>query len=278
VHRTREELLHLTIGGILGAIAGAFFATLLRPLFPIPAGAVGWITVHPYPKDWDVAVAALIVAGSFAGALVASRRVPPLSTSPAARPKWIATAAVVFVAVCVLHDRPYAPLDLYHDGEHLSPAFVVRGGGTFHRDVWPIHGIAADGGLDLMVLGEPPSPVRVRRLRTIIERCMNVDPKSRYPSAADLRRELERLLVDSGARSNHRQRIIGFLRSRNRISETESLTCLNAADLLETVSLELPRPTSALVRGAGVVAASAVGAGTALWLLQHVETWRRLLP
>ncbi|MGI5865662.1 MAG: serine/threonine-protein kinase [Myxococcales bacterium] len=117
-----------------------------------------------------------------------------------------------------------------------------------------------------------------RRFRAIIERCMRADARKRYATAADLRRDFERLLVDSGARANHRERIVGFLRSRGRISETEALTCLNAAELLETVSVELAAPPNRFVRAVASLAAALLGGSAGWWLAQRPELWERLLP
>ncbi|HSP34253.1 MAG TPA: hypothetical protein VLU46_08060, partial [Thermoanaerobaculia bacterium] len=155
----------LPLGALVGAAVAASFAPLLRPLFSVPSGAVGWITVHHYPKNWDVAVAALIVIGACIGALASGEPAPRLSV--AARPRWIAAAITVFVLVCVIQDRPYAPLDFYHDGEHLTGGFLLRAGARPYDGVFFSHGFAADGALDALVLGNPPSPNRVRVARTI---------------------------------------------------------------------------------------------------------------
>ena len=117
-----------------------------------------------------------------------------------------------------------------------------------------------------------------RRFRAIVERCLRADARKRPASAADVRRELETLLTDSGARANHRQRIVGFLRSRGCISETEALTCINAAELLATASIELVVPPSRLARAAASLAAALVGGGAGWWLSQQPELWERFLP
>ncbi len=165
---TTDELTPLSAGAVAGAIAGALIAQPIRPLFPIPSGAVGYITVHHYPKDWDLAVIALIVAGALAGALIAARRTPPAAMSEPRRPRWLATAIVVFVLACIVHDLPNAQLDFFHEGEHLTPAFLLQSGGRPYRDVYLYHGFFSDGVLDLAVIGNPPSVVHVRRLLTIL--------------------------------------------------------------------------------------------------------------
>lgn len=168
MHREPEELARLGAGALAGTAVAAFIASLVRPIFPVPTGGVGWVTVHHYPKNWDVAVAGLIVLGAFAGALVAGHWAPQPPRDEGPRPRWIAVAVVVFVIACFIHDVPYAPLDFYHEGEHLSSAFLLRSGARPYHDVFFSHGFAADGGLDALVLGDPPTPLHVRRLRTVL--------------------------------------------------------------------------------------------------------------
>src|SRR4029077_14923475 len=67
-----------------------------------------------------------------------------------------------------VHDHPYALLEPFHEGEHLTPGFLFRGGERPYGDVFVLHGLAVDGGVDALVLGDPPSPRRVRRLETIL--------------------------------------------------------------------------------------------------------------
>ena len=67
-----------------------------------------------------------------------------------------------------VHDHPYAVLEPFHEGEHLTPGFLFRSGERPYRDVFVLHGLAVDGGLDALVLGDPPSPRRVRRLETFL--------------------------------------------------------------------------------------------------------------
>ena len=70
---------------------------------------------------------------------------------------WIA-AAVVFVLMLFVHDHPYAVLEPFHEGEHLTPAFLFRQGERPYGDVFVLHGLAYDGGLDSLILGDRPSP------------------------------------------------------------------------------------------------------------------------
>ena len=67
------------------------------------------------------------------------------------------------------HDHPYSFMDMYHEGEHLAPASVYLDGGKPYKDVFVLHGLATDGGLDLLVLGNKPSPLKTRRLETVLD-------------------------------------------------------------------------------------------------------------
>src|SRR6266852_2306916 len=160
------------LGSLAGAFIAAVIAPLIRPLFSVPGGGVGFVTVAGYPKGWDYAVVALLIGGAFLGGVIASWK---SGEAPAATPPphasgtvvWI-TAAIVFVLMLFLHDHPYAPMDPFHEGEHLTPGFLLRSGAHPYRDVFFLHGFAVDGGLDALTLGDPPWPRRPRRLETVL--------------------------------------------------------------------------------------------------------------
>jgi hypothetical protein len=164
----------LTIGAAIGAIAVAVAAPLLRPFFSPPTGGIGFVTVNAYPKSYDYALVALLVAGTFTGAAIAAafgkKLGLKLAGTPAPRRAVVITASVaVFLLMLFAHDHPYVLMDPFHEGEHLTPAFLLRSGERPYKDVFFLHGLAADGGLDAMVLGEPPSPSRSRKLETVLD-------------------------------------------------------------------------------------------------------------
>lgn len=156
------------LGAAIGAAVAALIAPHLRGLFPVPTGAVGACTKLQYPKGWDYAVIALLTGFSFLGALVASRGVE--HTTVAGKPRGVvATMIVVFVLMLFAHDNPYSFMDFYHEGEHLAPASAYLDGAKPYKDVFVLHGLATDGGLDLLVLGKKPSPLKTRRLETVLD-------------------------------------------------------------------------------------------------------------
>jgi len=165
----------LAIGSVLGAAAAAMIAPWIRALFSVPSGGVGLVTVANYPKGWDYAVIALLVGGAFIGGVLATRGVvtvpragpSPNGLKPVATP--VMTTAIVFVLMLFIHDHPYAPMDPFHEGEHLTPAFLLKSGAHPYRDVFFLHGFAVDGALDALVLGDPSSPRRPRRLETVLD-------------------------------------------------------------------------------------------------------------
>src|SRR5207248_50845 len=75
----------------------------------------------------------------------------------------------IFIVMLFVHDHPYVVMDPFHEGEHLTPAFLFRSGERPYTDVFVLHGLAYDGGLDALILGDPPSPLRTRRLETILD-------------------------------------------------------------------------------------------------------------
>ena len=98
----------------------------------------------------------------------AGASVVPLIARPHGRMITMAIAAAIALAMLPVHDHPYQLVDAYHEGENLSPASVMMAGGRPYRDVFFMHGLATDGGLDLLVLGSPPNPVNGRRLKAVL--------------------------------------------------------------------------------------------------------------
>jgi hypothetical protein len=161
-------------GSAAGAALAAVAAPLVRPWFGVPAVGVGPVTVAGYPKSWDYAVIALLVVGAFAGGALASwsaaRSTEPRAGEPGRR-MWqqLTLAAVVFVLMLFVHDHPYALMDPFHEGEHLTAGWLMRSGERPYADFYVFHGLAVDAGLDALVLGDPPSPLRPRRLQTVLD-------------------------------------------------------------------------------------------------------------
>ena len=170
----RSRLIVLTLGAAIGAVIAALIAPHLRGLFHVPTGGIGATTKLQYPKSWDYAVIALLTAFSFLGALASSPagRAPspaPSGGTPPSQPagRWL--SMFVFVVMLFAHDHPYSFMDFYHEGEHLSPASEYMDGAKPYTDVFVLHGLATDGGLDLLVLGKKPSPLKTRRLETVLD-------------------------------------------------------------------------------------------------------------
>jgi eukaryotic-like serine/threonine-protein kinase len=121
----------------------------------------------------------------------------------------------------------------------------------------------------LIIAGKYPRLEKVchdapRPLIRIIERCLTKKPDKRYASAADLRRALEAFLVSHQARANHAARLVAFLHARGRLTEQESLTCIDASELVVSIETGLKAPPK---RWPWVVAALAAIGGAASWWL-----------
>ena len=157
------------LGSSIGAALAAAAALLLRPLFSVPTGGVGAVTVGAYPKGWDYAVIALLVIGAFAGGLLAvardsfSQRTPPKNHK---RQTTTIVAVLVFLAMVFIHDHPFAHMDDFHEGEHLTPASLFLSGERPFADVFVLHGLGVDGGLDALVGARP---LRTRRMQTLLD-------------------------------------------------------------------------------------------------------------
>ena len=159
------------VGAAVGAAVAAGVAFVARPLFHPPLGGVGFVTVNAYPKSWDYFVVAVLAIGACAGALLVARDPLPekLRTSGKllATGNWqLATAFVVFVLMLFVHDHPFAHMDPFHEGEHLTPAWLFLEGARPYKDVFVLHGLGVDGGLDALVGAKP---LLTRRLQTVLD-------------------------------------------------------------------------------------------------------------
>lgn len=165
--------LRVALGSLAGAAIGALLAPATKRFFHPPTVGVGWVTVNAYPKSWDYAVIALLVLGAFIGGTVTAflrRDEPAVTVDRRPSRRWVVGAtAVVFVLMLFLHDHPYAHMDHFHEGEHLTAGWLMKSGERPYRDFYIFHGLAADAGLDVLSLGDPPSPLRPRRLQTFLD-------------------------------------------------------------------------------------------------------------
>jgi hypothetical protein len=162
----------VALGSLAGAALAAAAAPFTKRFFAPPMEGVGWVTVNAYPKGWDYAVIALLVLGAFAGGALLTRPKGPGDADERKGPGRLAigiAAAVVFVLMLFLHHHPYAPMDHFHEGEHLTAGWLMKNGARPYRDFFVFHALAADAGLDALVLGDPPSPLRPRRLQTVLD-------------------------------------------------------------------------------------------------------------
>jgi len=173
----RARLLTMSIGATLGAVACFALAPHFYDFFSVPSFGRGAVTVAGYHKGFDYFVVVLLAAGGFVGALVGSTVAglrghevagPNLTTPQPRNLATIITALLVFAVMLIAHDHPYSFMDMYHDGEHLQPASVYLDGGRPYADTCVLHGFFADGGLDALVLGDPPSLLRRRRVETVL--------------------------------------------------------------------------------------------------------------
>lgn len=139
----------------------------------MPGGGIGAVTLAKYPKGFDYFVIVALTFASAIGALASSARQLPTGDTrhptPMRRTATLITTIVVFVVMLVIHDHPYAFMDMFHEGEHLGPASVLLDGGRPYGDVFFLHGFATDGGLDALVLGSRPSPKNTRRAETLLD-------------------------------------------------------------------------------------------------------------
>ncbi|HEX3067310.1 MAG TPA: hypothetical protein VHX14_01960 [Thermoanaerobaculia bacterium] len=163
---------------LLGAFVGAILVFAIAPhcigWFSVPTGGIGAVTLAKYPKGFDYFVVIALTIASVLGALALSaRRNAPTpdtrSTTPAKHTATIITTIAVFVVMLIIHDHPYSFMDMFHEGEHLTPASVMLDGGRPYGGIFFLHGFATDGGLDALALGNKPSPKKTRRLETLLD-------------------------------------------------------------------------------------------------------------
>jgi len=154
------------VGSLIGAAVAAVAAFLIRPLFSPPDVGVGFVTVNAYPKSWDYATYALLVLGAAVGAWLLQKQQQPQTTSKQPPATTVATAIAVFLLMLFIHDHPYQHMDPFHEGEHLTPAWLFLNGERPFADVFVLHGLGVDGGLDTLVGGRP---LYTRRLQTVLD-------------------------------------------------------------------------------------------------------------
>src|SRR5436305_5627538 len=159
----------LMIGATLGALLVFAIAPYCIGWFSVPTGGVGAVTVAKYPKGFDYFVVLALTIVSAIGALAFARRPIEMTERRTNRAAMGITTGIVFVTMFVIHDHPYAFMDMFHEGEHLTPASVMLDGGRPYRNVFFLHGFATDGGLDALVLSSKPSPKKTRRLEAVLD-------------------------------------------------------------------------------------------------------------
>jgi hypothetical protein len=76
----------IAVGSFAGSAIAAAVAPFIRPLFSVPTGGVGYVTVAGYPKAWDYAVVALLIAGAFVGGVIGALTARSDARAPAGAP------------------------------------------------------------------------------------------------------------------------------------------------------------------------------------------------
>jgi serine/threonine-protein kinase len=117
------------------------------------------------------------------------------------------------------------------------------------------------------------APGTPKALRGVVEKMLSVKPEARHADATELRHALEPLLA--GLEKPPAALLVNFLRSKQRISETEALARLSQTDLAELSQLSPAELSS--VRGGrwGLGLVFGVGAGVAAGVT--MERWLPLL-
>jgi eukaryotic-like serine/threonine-protein kinase len=106
-----------------------------------------------------------------------------------------------------------------------------------------------------------------RPLADIVKRALAVRPNDRFPNAAAMRRELERFLSQRVGMS-YEALLVGFLRHRNKLTETEALAHLTQAELRVVDDFGELKRARAWARWLVAFLAVAAGLGTGLVLTQ----------
>src|SRR5260221_697553 len=116
-------------GAALGALSVFAIAPRCIGWFSVPTAGIGAVTVANYPKGFDYFVVIALTIASAIGAFVLSQQDARDSRQPTAKGRATLIATIiVFVAMFIAHDHPFAFMEMFHEGEHLSPASVMLDG------------------------------------------------------------------------------------------------------------------------------------------------------
>src|SRR6185436_3071401 len=107
------------------------------------------------------------VIGAFiGGAAVVQPAILTMSGGLYAHRSALHKAEIVLRALLIIHDHPYTHMDPFHEGEHLTPAFLLLHDERPYDDVFLLHGLGVDGGLDALFGARP---AYTRRLQTVLD-------------------------------------------------------------------------------------------------------------
>jgi hypothetical protein len=125
-----------------------------------------------------LAAAAALAASSLLGPRLLGRRAVPLPAEPSPAPARddelppigalpvAAVLVLIFLAALRVVDPAVGAVELFEEGQILTPAGIYLAGGVPYRDTYPVHGWGTDGGVDAAAarhFGETLEVVRMRR-------------------------------------------------------------------------------------------------------------------
>lgn len=132
----------------------------------LPLGALVVANFDPCEEVLRAGTFAMLAGAVAVGIMVAlrARRVPRL----ARRLFWWGYVPAVLYAATYLHDTR-GPVDLYHDGERLTPGAAIAGGAIPFKDVFLWHGLVENGLLPAVGLRSEWSVHGVRVVQRLVE-------------------------------------------------------------------------------------------------------------
>ncbi|MBN1424457.1 hypothetical protein JXA88_07865 [Candidatus Fermentibacteria bacterium] len=153
--------------GLLSLRMGRENARRVAAAGVFPLGGLVILNADPASHALRTAAVVAVIAACILAA-VAAGRASAISRRLTSRLFWWVWAPAVLYATCYVHDVR-EPIDLYHEGERLTPAAAIAQGAAPYKEVFLWHGLAENGLVPQMGLARDWSVHGVRAIQHAVD-------------------------------------------------------------------------------------------------------------